>query len=125
MQADLGLLIESTFITPVALFIFYIISLDGNNFFSLSDPVTSFWLFLAGAMTVIPLFLFLKGVELAGLGTTSMIFYITPTCQFFLGAFYFDEFFDFNKLVGFILIWIAVAIYLHDVTRDKKEVKLL
>jgi chloramphenicol-sensitive protein RarD len=125
VQADLGLLIESTFITPIALFIFYIISLDGNNFFSLSDPATSFWLFLAGAMTVIPLFLFLKGVELAGLGTTSMIFYITPTCQFLLGAFYFDEFFDFNKLVGFIIIWIAVAIYLHDITRDKKEVKLL
>ena len=125
VQADLGLLIESTFVAPVALFIFYIISLDGNNFFSLSDPVTSFWLFLAGAMTVIPLFLFLKGVELAGLGTTSMIFYITPTCQFLLGAFYFDEFFDFNKLIGFIIIWIAVAIYLHDITRDKKEVKLL
>jgi chloramphenicol-sensitive protein RarD len=125
VQADLGLLIESTFVAPVALFIFYIISLDGNNFFSLSDPVTSFWLFLAGAMTVIPLFLFLKGVELAGLGTTSMIFYFTPTCHFLLGAFYFDEFFDFNKLVGFIIIWIAVAIYLHDVTRDKKEVKLL
>jgi chloramphenicol-sensitive protein RarD len=125
VQADLGLLIESTFVAPVALFIFYIISLDGNNFFSLSDPETSFWLFLAGAMTVIPLFLFLKGVELAGLGTTSMIFYITPTCQFLLGAFYFDEFFDFNKLVGFIIIWIAVAIYLHDITRDKKEVKLL
>jgi chloramphenicol-sensitive protein RarD len=82
-------------------------------------------LFLAGAMTVIPLFLFLKGVELAGLGTTSMIFYITPTCQFLLGTFYFDEFFDFNKLVGFIIIWIAVTIYLHDITRDKKEVKLL
>ncbi len=125
VQADLGLLIESTFVAPVALFIFYIISLDGNNFFSLSDPITSFCLFLAGAMTVIPLFLFLKGVELAGLGTTSMIFYITPTCQFLLGAFYFDEFFDFNKLVGFIIIWIAVTIYLHDITRDKKEVKLL
>jgi chloramphenicol-sensitive protein RarD len=125
VQTDLGLLIESTFAAPVALFIFYIISLDGNNFFSISDPVTSFLLFLAGAMTLIPLFLFLKGVELAGLGTSGMIFFITPTCQFLLGTFYFDEFFDFNKLVGFIIIWIAVAIYLHDLARDKKEVKLL
>ena len=125
VQADLGLLIESTFVAPVALFIFYIISLDGNNFFSLSDPVTSFWLFLAGAMTVIPLFLFLKGIELAGLGTSGMIFFITPTCQFLLGTFYFDEFFDFNKLVGFVIIWIAVAIYLYDLTRGKKEIKLL
>ena len=84
----------------------------------------SFWLFLAGAMTVIPLFLFLKGIELAGLGTSGMIFFITPTCQFLLGIFYYDEYFDFNKLIGFVIIWVAVAIYLHDLTNDK-EAKLV
>ena len=30
------------------------------------NPKIAFWLFLAGPMTVIPLFLFLKGVDLAG-----------------------------------------------------------
>ena len=110
--------------SPLALFVFYLISLDGNNFFSFIDPITSFWLFLAGAMTLIPLFLFLKGVHLAGLGTSGMIFFITPTCQFLLGVFYFDEYFDFNKLIGFIIIWIAVLIYLQDLTNDK-EVKLV
>ena len=119
VQADLGLLIEGTFMTPIALFIFYLITVDGNNFFSPSDPIVSFWLFLAGAMTVIPLFLFLKGVELAGLGTSGMIFFITPTCQFLLGTFYYDELFDYNKLIGFIIIWLAVAIYLHDLSREK------
>ena len=104
--------------------IFYLITLDGNNFFSPYDLMISFWLFLAGAMTVIPLFLFLKGIELAGLGTSGMIFFITPTCQFLLGIFYYDEYFDFNKLIGFVIIWIAVAIYLHDLTNDK-EAKLV
>ena len=120
VSPDLGLLIESLFITPIALFVFYLITLDGNNFFSPNDLLISFWLFLAGAMTVIPLFLFLKGVELAGLGTSGMIFFITPTCQFLLGIFYYDEYFDFNKLIGFIIIWIAVAIYLHDLTNDSR-----
>ena len=60
VAADLGLLIESSFITPIALFAFYLISQDGNNFFSFSDPITSFLLFLAGFMTLIPLFLFLN-----------------------------------------------------------------
>ena len=27
--------------------------------------------------------------------------------------------FDLNKLIGFIIIWIAVAIYLHDLSREK------
>jgi len=119
VESDIGLLIESLFITPIALIIFYFITLDGNYYFSLTDPEIAFWLFLAGPMTVIPLFLFLKGVELAGLGNSGMIFFITPTCQFLLGLFYYNEYFDFNKLIGFIIIWIAVAIYLHDLSREK------
>ena len=124
VSADLGLLLESLFMSPIALFAFYLISLDGNNYFSFSEPLTSFWLFLAGVMTLIPLFLFLKGVQLSGLGTSGMIFFITPTCQFLLGVFYYNEYFDVKKLIGFIIIWIAVAIYLHDLT-NYKEVKLL
>ena len=71
-------------------------------------------IFLAGPMTVIPLFLYVRGVELCGLGPTGMIFYITPTFQFLLGYFYYDEVFSMAKLVSFILIWIAVIIYLKD-----------
>ncbi|SVD79167.1 uncharacterized protein METZ01_LOCUS432021, partial [marine metagenome] len=116
INPDLGLLMESLFVSPMALLAFYLLSQDGNNFFSFSDPIISFWLFLAGVVTVIPLFLWLKGVELAGLGTSGMIFFITPTCQFLLGFFFYDEYFDLNKLIGFIIIWIAVAIYLHDLS---------
>ena len=119
VESDIGLLIEGLFITPLALIIFYLISLDGNYYFSFTDPKIAFWLFLAGPMTVIPLFLFLKGVDLAGLGTSGMVFFITPTCQFLLGVFYYNEYFDLNKLIGFIIIWIAVAIYLHDLSREK------
>ena len=119
VESDVGLLIESLYISPLALIIFYLITIDGNYYFSLNDPKIAFWLFLAGPMTVIPLFLFLKGVDLAGLGTSGMVFFITPTCQFLLGAFYYNEYFDLNKLIGFIIIWIAVAIYVHDLSREK------
>ena len=119
VESDIGLLIESLFVSPLALIVFYLISLDGNYYFSFSNPQIAFWLFLAGPMTVIPLFLFLKGVDLAGLGTSGMIFFIAPTGQFLLGIFYYNEYFDFNKLIGFIIIWIAVAIYLHDLSREK------
>ena len=71
-------------------------------------------LMLAGPMTVIPLFLYVRGVELCGLGPTGMIFYITPTFQFLLGYFFYSEPFNFQKLGSFILIWIAVFIYLRD-----------
>jgi len=114
VDTDVGLLIESLFILPFALVVFYLIVQEGLNDFTFSNPSLMFILFLAGPMTVIPLFLYVRGVELCGLGATGMIFYITPTFQFILGFFYYNETFSITKLVSFILIWIAVFIYLKD-----------
>ena len=114
VDTDTGLLIESLFILPFALLAFYFIASKGFNDFQLSDPPMMLFIFLAGPMTVIPLFLYVRGVELCGLGPAGMIFYITPTFQFLLGYFYYNEPFSITKLVSFIFIWIAVIIYLKD-----------
>ena len=114
IDTDIGLLIESLYILPFALIVFYYIALNGQNDFSFNNIELSLLLLLAGPMTVIPLFLYVRGVELIGLGPTGMIFYITPTLQFILGYFYYDEPFSLTKFVSFIIIWIAVIIYLKD-----------
>ena len=114
VDTDIGLLIESLFILPFVLIGFYIITINNFNDFDTSNPTLMFILILAGPMTVIPLFLYVKGVELSGLGPSGMIFYITPTLQFLLGYFMFNEPLNFEKLVSFILIWIAVFLYLKD-----------
>ena len=114
VDTDIGLLIESLYILPFALVAFYLITKAGVNDFSFSNPGLSLFLILAGPMTVIPLFLYVRGVELIGLGPTGMIFYITPTLQFILGYFYYNEDFSIIKFVSFIIIWIAVIIYLKD-----------
>ena len=114
IDTDVGLLIESLYILPFALIVFFMIVNTGSNDFGFSKPALSLFLILAGPMTVIPLFLYIRGVELIGLGPTGMIFYITPTLQFILGYFYYNEEFLLVKFVSFIIIWIAVIIYLKD-----------
>ena len=114
VDTDIGLLIESLYILPFALITFYLISINDFNDFNFSNIGLSLFLILAGPMTVIPLFLYVRGVELIGLGPTGMIFYITPTLQFILGFFYYNEPFSLMKFVSFIIIWIAVIIYLKD-----------
>ena len=114
VDTDIGLLIESLFILPFALISFYFVYKSGLNDFSFNNIGLSLLILLAGPMTVIPLFLYVRGVELSGLGPAGMIFYITPTLQFLLGYFYYDELFSMIKLGSFILIWIAVIIYLKD-----------
>ncbi len=72
VQTDIGLFVETAFIVPIALVLFYLIFQKGLNDFSLSNSNIMFLLFLAGPMTVIPLYLYLRGVELAGLGASGL-----------------------------------------------------
>ena len=114
VETDIGLLIESLFILPIVIIILYFIISTNNNDFTFKNLNLIGLILLAGPMTVIPLFLYVKGVELAGLGPSGMVFFITPTAQFILGFFYFNEPFSDEKLISFILIWFAVFIYLKD-----------
>ena len=118
VDTDIGLLVESLFILPFAIIVFYFIVRNNFNDFSFSNPSLMFLLILAGPMTIIPLFLHIKGVELAGLGPSGMIFYIVPTLHFILGYFYYNEPFSNDKFISFILIWIAVFIYLKDFSEN-------
>ena len=114
VSTDIGLLIETLFLTPIAVIAFLYLNKKGLNIFSINEPLLSFYLFWAGLMTLAPLFLYIKGFELIGIGPASMMFFITPTAQFLLGFFYYNEPFSTEKFIGFISIWTAVFIYLKD-----------
>ena len=114
VETDIGLLVESLFILPAILIVFYFIVQNNVSDFDISNPKLMIVFMLAGPMTVIPLYLYVRGVELCGLGPTGMIFYITPTLQFLLGYFLYNEPLNLEKLISFIFIWIAVFIYLKD-----------
>ena len=119
VDTDIGLFVESLFILPFAIIIFYFLVKNNVNDFTLSNPSLMLLLFLAGPMTVIPLFLYIRGVTLSGLGPSGMIFFIAPTGQFLLGFFFYNELFLVEKLISFILIWIAVIIYLEDLNQKQ------
>ena len=117
VSTDIGLLIETLLITPIALCLFIFLIKNNTNIFSFNEPVLSFYLFWAGLMTLIPLFWYTKGFELIGIGPASMIFFLTPTAQFFLGIYYFNEPLVLDKLISFLFIWIAVILYLNELRK--------
>ena len=118
VSSDTGLLIESLLISPMAIVLFIYLIKNDTNIFSIDEPILSFYLFWAGLMTLIPLFWYTKGFELIGIGPASMIFFLTPTAQFFLGLYYFNEPLILDKLISFIFIWIAVLIYLNELRKE-------
>ena len=118
ISSDIGLLIETLLISPIAIFLFIYLMKNNLNVFSVKEPLLSFYLFWAGFMTLVPLFLYTIGFNIVGIGPASMIFFLTPTAQFILGLMYFNEPLVFDKLVGFILIWISVIIYLNELRKE-------
>ena len=118
VSSDIGLLIETLLISPIAIVLFIFLIKNNTNIFSLGEPVLSFYLFWAGLMTLIPLFWYTKGFGLIGIGPASMIFFLTPTAQFFLGLYYFNEPLILDELISFIFIWIAVFIYLNELRKE-------
>jgi chloramphenicol-sensitive protein RarD len=118
VSSDTGLLVETLLISPIAIGLFIFLIKNNINIFSFSEPVLSFYLFWAGLMTLIPLFWYTKGFELIGIGPASMIFFLTPTAQFFLGIYYFNEPLILDKLISFIFIWIAVIVYLNELRKE-------
>lgn len=66
---------------------------------------------ISGVVTAVPLLLFSAGTRRINLSTIGILQYITPTIQFLLGTLLFKEPFDFHRLIGFVLIWLALIIF--------------
>ena len=58
-----------------------------------------------------PLLLFAFAARRLSLTTLGLLQYLSPTIQFLLGIWLFHEPFGATRLVGFVLIWIALALY--------------
>ena len=118
ISSDLGLLFETLLMSPIALILFSLLVSNNTNIFGFNNIDLSIYLFFAGFMTLVPLFMYIKGFELIGIGPASMIFFLTPTAQFFLGLYYFNEALVLDELIAFIFIWTAVIIYLNELRKE-------
>ena len=56
VSSDIGLLIETLLLTPIAIALFIFLINNNINIFSTSEPLLSFYLFWAGFMSLCPLF---------------------------------------------------------------------
>ena len=118
VSSDIGLFIETLLISPIAIIIFIYLMKLNMNIFSYDEPLLSFYLFWSGFMTLVPLFLYTLGFKIIGIGPASMILFLTPTSQFLLGISYFGEVLTLERFLGFMIIWIAVIIYLNELRKQ-------
>jgi chloramphenicol-sensitive protein RarD len=78
------------------------------------DLATNAWLLGLGPATTLPLLLFAVAARSLPMATLGLLQYASPSIQFLIGVTLFDEPFSLTRLVGFVLIWLALALYSVD-----------
>lgn len=106
-----GITLETAVLTIPSLVYLFIVNANGTGTFGHSTPLLDFLLVLSGPVTAIPLLLFATGARRIPLTTIGLLQYIAPTLQFLLGVLVFHEPFDQSRLIGFMIIWLALVLF--------------
>ncbi len=104
-----GLTIETGLLLPFALLYAAWLYADGVD--STRPALTWALLAASGAVTAVPLLLFAAGARRMSLSAIGFLMYINPSLQFLSALFILGEPFDRQRLIGFILIWAALALF--------------
>lgn len=106
-----GLTLETMLLFPFAAAWLALLAMQGQTDFADVPLATQLLLAAAGPITAIPLLLFASGARRIPLSLLGLLQYIGPTLQLLVGVWVYHEPFGGARLVGFGLIWGALAVY--------------
>jgi chloramphenicol-sensitive protein RarD len=111
LNALRGLTLETALLFIPALGFLVFSELNGTAAFGHISWTTSLLLALTGVVTAVPLLLFASGARLVPLTTLGLLQYVAPTLQFIIGVYVFGEPLSHANIIGFLIIWTALAIF--------------
>ena len=114
LSAVQGLALETAILFPPAAAYLIASELAGTGAFLHSGLVRDLLMFAAGPVTTFPLLLFAAGVRRIPLSLVGMLQYINPTMQALIAVFIYHEPFTRVQLLGFGLVWMALALFAVD-----------
>jgi chloramphenicol-sensitive protein RarD len=115
VDAVSGLTLESLWLIPIAVLQLILVAATPAGITMGQNGVWhAVLLGLAGVATAVPLLLFAAGTRRIDLTLIGMIQFITPIMQFLLGVVVLGEAMPPARWVGFILVWVAIAVFVVD-----------
>ncbi len=106
-----GLMLEtSLMLVPASAYLVYA-EVSGAGVFGHGGVSVSILLFLLGIVTAVPLLLFASGARNVPMTTLGLLQYIAPTLQFLTGVLLYGEPFTPDRMIGFGIIWVALAVF--------------
>lgn len=110
LEATRGLVIETSFMLPIAL-IGYFFYAQNSSVAIFNTSKDTLLLMLCGIVTAVPLVLFTKGATKIPLYLVGFIQYLSPTIVLLLGIFLYKEPFTAIEFFAFCCIWLAVMLF--------------
>lgn len=124
VDAQTGLLLETTILLlPALVYIVFFIQSDTSNLMNNSWQLNSL-LLLAGPVTSIPLMFFAAAAQRLNYSTLGFFQYIAPSLLFLLAVTLYNEPLTTQKMITFIFIWVALAIFSIDAYRWQKRIQV-
>lgn len=115
-----GLFVETLLLLPLGLLALGWLGMSGQSHFT-ETPGLTLLLMSSGIITAIPLLFFAGAARRLRLSTVGFLMYINPTLQFVLALAVFDEPLSEQKLLSFILIWLALGLYSWSAWQGRKS----
>jgi chloramphenicol-sensitive protein RarD len=115
-----GLTLETAILAPLAILFLAMLHRSGEGAFLRTGTTSDVLMIGGGLVTTVPLLLFAAAVRSVPLSVIGILQYIGPTLQFLLGVFVYDEPFSRMQLIGFSIVWAALAIYAGDSLRARR-----
>lgn len=106
-----GLSLETALLFPLAVLYLLRQEISGHAAFLHSDTTTTLLLLGAGLVTTVPLLMFASAAQRIPLSAIGLMQYIAPTLQFLIGVLVYHEPFNRIHLIGFSLVWLALALF--------------
>ena len=111
-----GLMMETVLLLPVTLF--YLSWLyQSSESVLFSSPKLLVLAIISGPLTALPLLLFGTATTRVPLTWLGVMQYVAPTLQFIIGVTVFGELLSSLKIIGFLFVWSALAIFSIDAWR--------
>jgi chloramphenicol-sensitive protein RarD len=117
VDAAPGMVLETAIVLLPALVVLGVLHAEGEATAGSYGAGHLLLLIGSGVATAVPLLLFAAATSRIPLSTVGLLQYLTPSMQLAIGVFVYDEPMPPLRLVGFAVVWLALAVFTTDTLR--------
>jgi chloramphenicol-sensitive protein RarD len=116
-----GLFVETLLVVVPAVAVLGVLHAQGEGTAGNAGTGHLLLLLSSGVATAVPLLLFAGATRRIPLSTVGLLQYVTPLMQLSIGVFVYQEPMPPARLAGFVIVWVALAVFTVDSLRAARD----